>query len=305
MYRGRDDRTNGYTIVETLIFLAVSAAMFVSAMALISGRQAKAEFTQGVRTFNSTLQDVANDVSTGYYADSTVNGTRFSCTANAVSVSLFAAGGPSDNQGTNKDCIFVGKTIQFGPNPAGLENYNLITLVGKRLVNGTSGHDVQTFQEANVTAVVPSAVSRVDATLTGRFGGGVTVECVLTANTVFTPATDHPCTNTPTAYKVDMLTFLTTFHGLDNSGNLESGSSQVDLIASKNTTSLGQTLSYTAQRINGFKPSGPTQNVWTNPAGGAFICLQSNGSHQFAMIQIGGGTSRFSSDTIISGGGCN
>ena len=69
MNRG-EARRGGYTIVETLIFLAVSALLFVSTIILISGRQAKAQFTNSVRDLVSDITDVANDVANGYYQTS-------------------------------------------------------------------------------------------------------------------------------------------------------------------------------------------------------------------------------------------
>ncbi len=76
----RGNRSTGYTIVETMIFLAVSSLMFISAMILINGRQSRAEFIQAVRVFEANLRDVANDVSTGYYANTTQAGDKIGYT---------------------------------------------------------------------------------------------------------------------------------------------------------------------------------------------------------------------------------
>lgn len=102
MIRGREAAA-GYTIVETLIFLAVSALMFVAAVAAISGRQNKAMFVNAVRDFETQIIDVANDVANGYYQ---VPG-GISCTAGVV------AEDSTGTRGANKDCILIGRTLVF------------------------------------------------------------------------------------------------------------------------------------------------------------------------------------------------
>ena len=65
MDRGR--KSGGYTIIEVMIFLAVSAFMFVVAAYFIQGKQANAEFNQGMQAINSSMQKVINDVNDNNY----------------------------------------------------------------------------------------------------------------------------------------------------------------------------------------------------------------------------------------------
>lgn len=102
----------GFTVVEVLIVLAVSGLLAISAMVLINGRQAKAEFTTGINGFQQQLQQIVNEVASGYFP----NLTGFSCDilpaqSQRVAFSDAAGGGA---QGSNKNCIFLGKGIQFG-----------------------------------------------------------------------------------------------------------------------------------------------------------------------------------------------
>ncbi|HSX44369.1 MAG TPA: hypothetical protein VLE69_03715, partial [Candidatus Saccharimonadales bacterium] len=60
-------QSGGFTIVETMIVLAVTGFMFFSAMLFISGQQAKTEFTQAAHETEAKINDVLNDVSTGVY----------------------------------------------------------------------------------------------------------------------------------------------------------------------------------------------------------------------------------------------
>jgi len=112
-FRGVGRYVDGYTIIEVVIFLAISAAMLLAASLLISGRQQKTLFTQSVVDFERQIQDIANDVSTGYYpADSRVN-----CTVTGSIAKASYAGG--NEQGSNSDCVFVGKLIHFYPDDYG------------------------------------------------------------------------------------------------------------------------------------------------------------------------------------------
>jgi hypothetical protein len=144
--------SGGYTIVETLIFLAVSGMLLVSVMGVISGQQSKTEFTTALRDFESRLQDVVNDVSTGYYPTN----NNIGCTAGVGGPSL---GGPVKQQGTNDQCVFVGKVLHFAPEGQ-LGTMNSYTLVGARQTGSPgSERDVRNLDEANPIAVIDGSLS--------------------------------------------------------------------------------------------------------------------------------------------------
>ena len=91
----RDIKTQkGYTIVETLIVLAVTGVMFASTVALISGQVAKAQYRDTVFRVNQSIQNIINDVQNGVF-------------------------NPSDNTcvlGTNKgesDCVYAGIRVKI------------------------------------------------------------------------------------------------------------------------------------------------------------------------------------------------
>ena len=92
----------GFTIVETIITLSVSSALFVTVMLLFSGRQARVEFSQGLRDVEAQIRDIANDVRNGYIPS--VSG-GFNCSV-VGDVSDIKAG-----PGSASSCIFAGKTI--------------------------------------------------------------------------------------------------------------------------------------------------------------------------------------------------
>jgi hypothetical protein len=124
--RGAARYLDGYTIIEVLIFLAVSGALLVAAATVISGRQERIRFTQGVVSFDQQLQDTFNDVSTGFYPSR----ENFSCTSSGKIVNITA--GIQDKQGTNDGCIFVGKLLHFFISGSKNTEYKVYTLVGPR-----------------------------------------------------------------------------------------------------------------------------------------------------------------------------
>jgi hypothetical protein len=283
-----------------MIFLAVSAAMFVSIAALISGRQQRAEFSQAVGEFQTKLQDIANDVSAGYYANATSAGDKVRCDAAGGNPQLHATN--DDDQGANKECIFIGKSIQFAPQNSNRVAYNVIPLVGSRSIDGdTSKGDATNIDESNIVAIAPSPSSAVDATELINLHGGLTVECVLYSNASVTPPDNNTCTAAMT--KVDVVTFLTTFTGTSGQNT---GASQVDIVVAGSSPSpapLDRLLSSAVSEVNGYHES-PVSNIVKNPKSGVFICLQSGGTNQHVVINLGGENSQFSANTKILDGKC-
>src|SRR5688572_2958718 len=100
----------GYTIVEVMIFLAVSGMMLTMALLLVNGQQNKTEFAQTVRDLESRIQDVTNDIATGYYSRSGNIRCGYQIPSNPASgIVLTPASGVE--QGANSDCIFIGRVM--------------------------------------------------------------------------------------------------------------------------------------------------------------------------------------------------
>ena len=66
----------GYTIIEVMIFLTVSAVLFVSVVGAMSAQSRRKQFTESVETFNQKLTHILNDVDTGYFPSN----SDFKCT---------------------------------------------------------------------------------------------------------------------------------------------------------------------------------------------------------------------------------
>jgi hypothetical protein len=298
MNRAVSSRSVGYTIVETMIFLAVSAAMFMSAMALISGRQNRTEFNSSIRDFEASMNDLANDVTNGYYSNTTSNGQTFYCHASATTLLV------NTTSSTTQGCTFIGKALQFSPANTDKAMYSVINLVGRQFKNADPSYgDVQNIDDASVVAVSPAESAPYnavpDATQDIRINGGVTAECVVYSLTLDPP--NQPCSSGLT--KIDTITFMTTFHGIGFNGDQESGSSDVNLLvptAAALTKPVGQTKANAAERLNAYKVA----NTAT-PSRGVHICLQSNGTNEYALVTIGGKSSQFVANTQVFPGQCS
>jgi hypothetical protein len=261
----------GYTVVETMIFLAVSGAMFLSAMLFMGGQQRKNELATGIRDVQSQLIDIMNDVSTGFYNNS---GT-FQCQASGSSGKPTITAG-SGEQGTNAGCTFVGKVIQFAPSDAGYgeSTAQLYTLVGRRQT-GTPGVDVRTIGEAD-----PTILGQSDATVVLPYG--IKIKRI---------------TYTGGSGTAGSLAFVSRFAQNSGSGGI-TGTQDIDLIPVSGTI-LGQLISEGKNQIETVLATSSR-----NPASGVSLCFDSGGTDQHADLLIGGPGRQISTQLTISSGGC-
>ncbi len=304
MKRAERGQGAGYTIIETLIFLAVSAAMFVSAMAFVSGRQNRTEFSSAVRDFEASINDIANDVSNGYYANITEGGGRIYCQVVGGAIQLQSRA--TDTQGGNQGCLFIGKALLFNMSDYEAGQYLTVPLVGTQYKNGVFANgDSESYADSSVVPIAktPDHATTPNAYEVTRLAGGVTVGCVIYSDN--TAAGDHPCSATPVGVKkIDSVAFMTTFQAaaLTDAAN-RTGSADVNIIVSKTGLLNGQTH----DSPGGSQQLGDIANpalITSNPKGGVYVCLQSNGTDQHALISIGGESSRFSTNTTVVEGNC-
>ena len=138
----------GFTIIETLIFLAVSGFIFISAAALLNGRESQTQFESGVKEIFASLQSISSNVKNGFYSDI----THVPCTgSNRPGTAPSFTG--STTQGTNLGCIFVGNAIEFSPNINGTEqdnDYIVYTIAGNQYID-TSDDLSTTLTDATPT----------------------------------------------------------------------------------------------------------------------------------------------------------
>lgn len=158
--------SRGYTIIETMVFLAVSGVMFVIAASFINGKQAKAELNQGINGANSTVQQVINDVGNGTYDSQ----GSFTCQSSPSGLNITANPAPQGtNGGLNQaGCVFLGKVIELG-NDTDNTAYEIYTVAGSQYASGGIGPD----SPANYTGSLPKVVDSL--TYSGKLLSGLTV----------------------------------------------------------------------------------------------------------------------------------
>ena len=101
------NRKEGYTVIEVMIVLSVSTLLFASAVVAYSGQNRKTQFTNSVRDMETKIQDILNDVSTGYSPSS----GNFTCTRSGSPAVPIINPTEEAEQGKNQDCIFLGKEV--------------------------------------------------------------------------------------------------------------------------------------------------------------------------------------------------
>jgi type II secretory pathway pseudopilin PulG len=101
----------GFTIVETMIFLAVSGVIFVSVVLLLQGQLNRYQSRDAMNQLESNVRGVLNDVSNGYYP---IMPNNYTCTG-AVNNDL--------GRGSNTNCVFAGKSVTFSEDSVDIDTW--------------------------------------------------------------------------------------------------------------------------------------------------------------------------------------
>ncbi len=254
------DKARGFTMIETIMVLAISAGLFVIIAATLSGRQNRTEFDQSIQDVKSQIQQAISQVGAGVYPST----NNFNCTAGASGPVLSNGGG---SQGANSGCVYLGKVMQFGV--AGTSNpEETRSFIIAGLQKDPTGNEVSTYAAAKPTAVAPSssAPGLPDATTKSVLMYGLRTQEVYYGSP-----------------KVDIggIAFVNTLASY-SSGSIVSGSQQVNIIPI-NGSALNASPAVMAQAIDSSLASSPV-----NPANGINLCFVSGGSNQSGLITIGG-----------------
>lgn len=270
----------GFTIVEVMIFLAITGVLLASALLLFNGRIARTQFTQGVHELDNKIKGVVTEVAAGTYP-----GTQpFDCTVDTsgqIRVTLNAGG----EQGTRNSCIFLGKVMQFGVNGANgcsgsnlqdCRTLNIYTAAGRRLASG--GKDVQSLagpDGARPELIDGSEVpgSEVNLTETVQLGGGMwATKLVQVSN------------NNPVGAIGIFQTLGSYSTGVNPRLNPGSQTVQTWPIAAG---AFPQTQSTVHDSVANHNPDGTFAPANANPTDGIMLCVE-GGVNQKASIVVGG-----------------
>ncbi|MCA9344874.1 hypothetical protein KC946_03485 [Candidatus Saccharibacteria bacterium] len=240
----------GFTIVETMIFLAVSSAILISALTLVGGSQNKAEFTTALNDANEQITAVINNVANGYYPSSNKQ-----CKDNPSSDKLEILGNSSEI-GTESNCVYLGKVVEFSSG----ESFKVYNIAGLRV--DTSGAVITDIANVKATAIDNPEIFTLK--------NGLTVESIQ---------------NGSSAQKYGSIGFFTSLGKTDDEDQLISGSLSTDFLALEpggvNNSDDVPGLFPTATNSGYY-------NNNKNKPDGIRICLKSGTSNEFGILQIGG-----------------
>ncbi|MCA9348588.1 hypothetical protein KC878_00355 [Candidatus Saccharibacteria bacterium] len=114
----------GFTILESMIFLTVSAVMFVGVATMFRDTQGSTQFSQSVREFETSLNGILNDANTGVFPDI----ENKSCAYDAFRKPSFS-NNVGQQTGDGNGCVLLGKAIQIGTDTSD-DRYYVHTLIG-------------------------------------------------------------------------------------------------------------------------------------------------------------------------------
>lgn len=117
-------RQGGYTILEVVLFLAISAGLMTIVFRSFSGRQDTVQFSQAVNDLTDVFRNTANDVQTGFSGEANLK-----CEINGTE--LRVQSDPSGLTGQNQACAYLGKVIVMIPDAVGPQKLAIFTVVGR------------------------------------------------------------------------------------------------------------------------------------------------------------------------------
>jgi len=251
MSTGKPDR--GFTIVEVLMFLAVTGVLMMVAMLTIGGSRQKAEFSASVRDFNSSIQGIISEVKTGYFPNKT---TQVNCKVTASVLDMSATSNAA-GQGAHPECVFLGKVLYFDFSPASPRNsVSVITVAGKAFES--PGIPPTTYMASKPKPIAGSHAN-IDLTETLSLTNGLQVTKVISS------------AGSPTPGAFGIFNSLATTAG---------GSLSANVVTIPGSTS-GTDLATTLGNIIDIESTGPT----INPT--IAICLQHGTNGKKAVVIIG------------------
>lgn len=259
--QGRKQR--GFTIVETLIVLAVTGALFLMATLAVNGKQNATQFQQAVNDIQSVLRQNIEEVGAGDYPDT----GNFTCDGTTGTVNIQAG---TSKQGSNNGCIFLGKALQFGVSGTDPQKYISYTIAGLKDNSGS-------LTQAKPVAIAPGQATNgsagyPDASVSGILHSGLTA---VSMNYVDGSGAKHPIG------AVALLSSLGTYSG----SSLLSGSQQLSLVPVAGSGGAGTLNTNPLAVVDAINKNLATSPV--DPAGGVQICFASGGTNQSGLITIG------------------
>lgn len=246
----------GFTIVESMIVLAVTGVLFIAVSVAWGGKQHVSEYQSALYDMRARIQQSISDVQNGYFPDT----SSFSCIDNGTSLSFLAT---AKRQGTNTGCVFLGKALQFRPQNAQPETIRAYVVAGR-----AAGK--------NLTNAVPPAdyaAPTLAPYLTEPFTLGADVK------TVSIKVAGR-------AGSYQGLWLLSDLGSYDSDNRLQSGRQAVEIYGMRGILESGPLLADGASSGVALDSSASGNFDPTPITGGAQICFQSQGTKNYGLITV-------------------
>lgn len=281
--------SGGYTVIEVMMFLAVSGLLFVSAMVAIGGQQAHTEFNTSVGEVNAKFQLWVDQVVNGFTSS---NATSLPSDVNCAvggdgrpQLSQVASG-TSKKRGANDECIFLGKAIQITDSSASDNNkIYAYSIIGRRTLSTATNDVVSNIYDAQPAAAADVSNPRLDLTETFLIPNGARVKWVKDSSTPANAAANN----------FDESSHLASFYNSFNTGTstLQNGSQYLLSIQYpffNNSDPRSDDIVKCIKFLSpcSFTPSSPTDPRLTNPwpLNEWLICLESTRNGDTAALSI-------------------
>jgi hypothetical protein len=272
----------GYTIVEVMIFLAVSGMMFLMAAVFINGKQAQATFQRGMDGAGANLTSLINNISDGQF---NLPEGRFFCMSVGSGTPVINSSSVQD-QGTNSGCVFLGTVLALGQTGASHESFDSYTVVGRQFAP-TSGACAASAANIPAQSFCESAPVTTSSSLksSGKWGYGLNLNKA------------YLCTNTTCSSKssTDGIGIFSSFGSASIGGIQGTGAQTVNVVTFTNL-SIGNIVN-NIKDLSKAAPNaiGGLPNVLSN---GQYILLCFDSGGKIGNITIGGTSSQLSSVSV-------
>lgn len=272
--------SHGYTIVESMIFLAVSSALFAMVVVTLQGRQASTEFSAATREMESRIKDIINDVETGYYAGT--DGLK--CETGPPNGELSFSVPEGGQRGTSGDCMFIGKAIQFGVTGDD-KAYNVLSIAGARTVwqSGKTTELVDRYDESRPVAMEQTVQNM--RLPTGLVFAGMRASHGLRSTVAF-------------------MAPLNNYLSMEGTGSLSLAQAVALPALDKTGGSRTSTLSEAVELIKGIRSSHEEMSYDSILTPYVEVCMNGDAVNRHVIYQIGNAQRRGEVEVIIGEGIC-
>lgn len=173
---------DGYTIIEVMIFLAISGFLLFVTIVTMGNQQAQAEFRSSVNDVNSKIQVWVDQVANGLTGSTSQAVkdplTNYDCTVDPADDNAYpqlSYSGSGSPRGANPNCIFLGRAMQVNTTSPNNDEITTYIVLGRRVYDPGCAGCVPTTTDSLSAAKPAAAVSPVNLTEHYRVPNGARI----------------------------------------------------------------------------------------------------------------------------------